>query len=94
MPTWLPGVLTAAILGLVGNYVTILLTVKLQGQAMAEHARRIGIVEDVKADHALVEAELKRIDLAHGFVSGEVSQVRHRVNAIEQREIAKAAGNA
>lgn len=85
MPTWLPGVLTAVLLSAVGNYLSVWLSVRLQGQAMAEHSRRLVVVEDKKLDatlHYAVKDDLvNRIDT----VAESVRSAGHRMNGIDQR---------
>lgn len=85
MPSWLPGVLTAVLLSAIGNYLSVWLSVRLQGQAMAEDRRRLTIVEDKKLDSALhyaVKDDLvNRIDT----VSELVRTAGHRMNNMDLR---------
>lgn len=85
MPTWLPGVITAVVLGLIGNYISIVVMVQLNRQSMTEHARRLLIVEEDKLDLALHLAEVRRINERLEAVDKGIQSAGHRMNGLDQR---------
>lgn len=85
MPPWLPGVLTAVVMGLLGNYLSVVILVKLQAQAMQEHARRLALVEDHKLDAALHASDIRRIDERLNAADTGIRSAGHRMNGIDQR---------